>query len=166
MKIGLVSDTHGFLHERIPDFFRGCEEIWHCGDIGNMDIIYELQKISRVIAVSGNIDYGEVVKTFPVTQTFTIDGLKICMTHIGGYPGHYSLQARKLLETENPGLFVCGHSHILKVMFDKKYNMLCINPGAAGKTGFHVYITAIRFLIVHGKPQKLEVFEAKNQTVP
>jgi uncharacterized protein len=159
MKAGIISDTHGYLHKGVTDFLRPCDEIWHCGDIGNMDVIRQLENITTVRAVSGNIDYGETLRAFPVYLSFKVEGLKVLMLHIGGYPGKYSLHAKQLIETEKPGLLACGHSHILKVMFDKKNELLFVNPGAAGKSGFHKFITALRFDISDGKPENLEIYE-------
>ncbi len=159
MKTGIISDTHGYLHKGVSEFLSQCDEIFHCGDIGNMEVISKLKSIAPVRAVSGNIDDREMLRTFPINQSFNIENLHVLMMHIGGFPGKYTLQARQLIESEKPGLFLCGHSHILKVMFDKKYNLLFINPGAAGNTGFHSYITAIRMDIKNGKPENLEVYE-------
>jgi len=159
MKIGLLSDTHGYCHVKILDFFNTCDEIWHCGDAGTIDVIATLKKIAPLRAVHGNIDYGEVVRTYPVYQSFVVEGLKVLMIHIGGYPGRYTPQARKLIVDERPGLFLCGHSHILKVIFDKQFQCLCMNPGAAGKQGIHHVLTALRFDIVNARVENLEIIE-------
>ncbi len=159
MKIGLISDTHSHLEQGILDFFNGMDEIWHCGDVGDYQIFEMLDAIAPVRLVYGNIDWGEVLKKFPAFQVFKVGSLKVVMIHIGGYPGKYSKVAKQLIQTEKPGLVVCGHSHILKVVFDKKYNCLVINPGAAGNTGFHTVKTAVRFEIHDGIPKNLEVWE-------
>jgi len=160
VKIGLVSDTHGFLHSEIQDFFKGMNEIWHAGDIGDLQIISKLEKIAPVRGVYGNIDHSDIRNRFPEDNIFTVENAKIYMTHIGGYPGQYNPRARKVIDREKPGLFISGHSHILKVMNDKKRQLLHINPGAAGKSGLHKKITAIRFEINSGRFENLEVFEA------
>jgi len=157
--IGLLSDTHGFFHPRIPAFFSGCDEIWHAGDVGTVDVIEQLEKIAVVRAVYGNIDGQAVRKDFPEVAFFTVERLKVLMIHIGGYPGRYTSQARELIRKYHPGLFVSGHSHILKVMPDNKYGLLHINPGAAGNSGFHKSITLVRFNIENGRVNDLEVLD-------
>ncbi len=157
--IGLLSDTHGYFHPRIPEFFSGCDEIWHAGDIGSVEVIERLESIATVRAVYGNIDGGILRKDFPEAAFFTVEGLKVLMMHIGGYPGRYTSQARQLIMKYRPGLFISGHSHILKVMPDNKFGLLHINPGAAGNSGFHKSITAVRFIIENGRPADLEVLD-------
>ena len=159
MKISVISDTHGYLEKRALDFFKGSDEIWHCGDIGNMGVIDDLEKIAPVRAVHGNIDFGDIVKKYPQEQVFYAGGMKIAMIHIGGYPGKYSKESLELIVREKPNIFLCGHSHILKIMYDKKYNSLVINPGALGNMGYHTFKTAVRFQINNGKPEKKEIFE-------
>jgi len=159
VKIGLISDTHSHLEDGVKTFFANCDEIWHCGDVGEYRVIEELDKIAPVRVVHGNIDWGDVLNKFPEYQVFSAGPLKVVMIHIGGYPGRYSQIAKRLIMSEKPGLFVCGHSHILKVMFDKKFNCLVVNPGAAGNTGFHVVKTAVRFDIEDGVPMNMEVWE-------
>lgn len=159
MKVGLLSDTHGWLDKRVVKFFRECEEVWHCGDVGTVSVIEELQKCFRVRAVYGNIDGGEVRLMLKGLECFECDGVKVVMTHIGGYPGHYESGIRSTLQQEHPKLFVCGHSHILKVMYDKSLDCLHINPGAAGKFGFHKVCTAVRFVIEAGEIKDLEILE-------
>jgi putative phosphoesterase len=158
-KFGLLSDTHGFVQPRIPEFFSGCDEIWHAGDIGTPEVVEQLEKLAVVRAVYGNIDGGILRKDFPEVALFTVEKLKVLMIHIGGYPGRYTPQARRLIEKYRPGLFISGHSHILKVIPDNKYHLLHINPGAAGKSGFHKSITAVRFRITEGRPADLEVLD-------
>ncbi len=158
-RIGLLSDTHGTLHPRILDFFADCDEIWHAGDIGKIEIADKLAAFRPLKAVYGNIDGTEIRATYPKNQVFLCDHVKVMITHIGGYPGHYEKEARQLIEIEKPGLFICGHSHILKVMYDKKHNLLHINPGAAGSSGFHHVITCVRFVIEGKDIRNLEVFE-------
>lgn len=159
MKIGLLSDTHGWLDAKVEDFFSDCGEVWHCGDIGNMALAERLASRFNFRAVYGNIDGGALRQMFPEVSVFRCEGMKVLMTHIGGYPGHYDLRIRERLMRERPRLFVCGHSHILKVMYDKKLECLCINPGAAGRYGFHKVRTAVRFVLGQGTIRDLEVLE-------
>jgi putative phosphoesterase len=157
--IGLLSDTHSTLSPRILDFFSTCDEIWHAGDIGNIETADKLSAFKPLKAVYGNIDGNELRIAYPKNQVFWCGQVKVLITHIGGYPGRYEKAARQLIETEKPGLFICGHSHILKVMYDKKHDLLHINPGAAGKSGFHHLITCVRFVIDGKEIRDLEVFE-------
>lgn len=159
MKIGILSDTHGFLMPPLFNFFADCEQIWHCGDIGNLETYKRLQEFKPLQAVFGNVDGIDIRKYCPPNICFQVEGLRICMTHIGGYPKHYSAQALTLINKYNPDIFVCGHSHILKVMRDTEHRLLFINPGAAGYYGFHKYTSALRFEITGGKPLNLEVYQ-------
>jgi hypothetical protein len=158
-RIGLLSDTHGFINPRIIDFLSGCDEIWHAGDIGNVETADTLSALKPLRAVYGNIDGAEIRMSYPKFQVFTCEGVKVMMTHIGGYPGRYEKEARQMIESEKPGLYITGHSHILKVMYDKKYSLLHMNPGAAGNSGFHHVITCLRFTIDGKDIRDLEVFE-------
>jgi putative phosphoesterase len=159
IKVGLISDTHGFLDPAVFKYFNGCDEIWHAGDIGTIEVFDELTKFKPLRAVSGNID-GQVIRSVTKENLyFEIEGLKVYITHIGGYPGRYNLNVNTFLKTNPVGLFICGHSHILKVMYDQTYKLLHINPGAAGNHGFHQVKTLIRFDIHDGKPSNLEVIE-------
>lgn len=158
-KIGLLSDTHGILPAEAFEFFEPCNEIWHAGDIGNPEVLDRMESFRPVKAVFGNIDGTEIRARVPEILVETIEGVKIAMIHIGGYPGRYQPKARKLILQERPQLFITGHSHILKVMFDKKHNLLHINPGAAGKSGFHQKITMARFDVENGEIKNLEIFE-------
>lgn len=159
LKIGLLSDTHSFIHPKIFMFLKNCDEIWHAGDIGSNKVIQELEKIAKVRSVYGNIDHDILRSQWPENAIFTVEDIKVYMTHIGGYPGRYHPRARKIIDKEKPGIFISGHSHILKVMPDKKRNLLHINPGAAGNSGYHRTITCIRFTIEQGKIDDLEVFD-------
>jgi putative phosphoesterase len=159
MKIGLLSDTHGWIHPKLFDFFSGVDEIWHAGDIGNAETADKLCAFKPLKAVYGNIDGSEVRSMFPRNLQFTAEEKVIYMTHIGGYPGHYDPSVRGYLMANPPGIFICGHSHIARVMFDKKWGFLYINPGAAGYTGFHKIMTAIRFQIDNGNIHDLELIE-------
>ncbi len=158
IKIGLISDTHSYLDPQVLDFFEGCDEIWHAGDFGNIQIAEQLRKIAPVIGVYGNIDGEDIRQEFPLHQRFEREGLNIWITHIGGVPGRYCLPIRQELESDPPELFICGHSHILRISRDQDLeNMLYMNPGAAGKQGFQSHRTIIRFQIDDGKIHNVEV---------
>lgn len=159
MRIGLLSDTHGFLDKSVFTHFEKCDEIWHAGDFGTAAVARELAAFRTLRGVYGNIDGREIRADYPETATFTCEGLKVVMRHIGGYPGRYAPGVRQVLEEERPGLFITGHSHILKVMHDKGLGLLHINPGAAGREGFHKVRTMIRFSIDDAKMHDLEVIE-------
>ena len=159
-RIGLLSDTHGYLDERIAHHLRGCDEIWHAGDFGDARVVEELQAlVPRFRGVYGNIDGPDVRQTQPLVQDFELEGLRVLITHIGGYPGHYAPAARPLLASLQPGLFITGHSHILRVMPDKKLGLLHLNPGAAGQHGFHQMRTLLKFGIEAGKVVALQAVE-------
>lgn len=158
-KIGLLSDTHGFFDPRLKEFFSECQEIWHAGDIGNLETADEIAAFRPLRAVYGNIDGHEIRQIYPEHQRFRFEGMDIWITHIGGYPGNYDSRVRNALRTNTPEIFISGHSHILKVMPDKNLGLLHINPGAAGKSGFHQVRTAVRFTISSGKISDLEVLE-------
>jgi len=158
-KIGLLSDTHGILHPKVMDFLKGSDEIWHAGDWGDISLYDELSEMAPVRGVYGNVDGPINTSLLPENQIFSIENVKVVITHIGGYPGRYEPRLRQILIQEKPQLYIAGHSHILKVMYDKKYNLLHINPGAAGLSGFHKVITAVRFQINKDKIENLEVFE-------
>ncbi|MGN8224035.1 metallophosphoesterase family protein [Gracilimonas sp. BCB1] len=158
IKIGLISDTHNYLDPQVFEYFEDCDEIWHAGDFGSLSIANELQKIAPVVGVYGNIDGEDIREVYPLHQRFEREGLKVWMTHIGGIPGRYCLPIRKEMETNPPELFVCGHSHILRISRDQDLNkMLYMNPGAAGKQGFQSQRTVIRFQIIEGKLHNVEV---------
>lgn len=159
VKIGLLSDTHGWLEERVFHHFAACDEIWHAGDIGQSEVTDRLAAFKPLRAVYGNIDGAILRRTYPENLHFEMAGLQVFMTHIGGYPGKYPARIREQIVAEKPGLFICGHSHILKVMPDKQYNLLHINPGAAGNHGFHQVKTLVRFEIENGKIGQLQAIE-------
>lgn len=161
-RIGLLSDTHGYWDEKYVEYFKDCDEIWHAGDVGSLDILDKLAEIKPLRAVAGNIDDAKVRVSYPDPKRFTVEGVDVFMTHIGGYPGRYAPNVLNIMRFNPPQLFICGHSHILKVMFDKKHNCLTINPGAAGKYGFHKIRTLIRFCIDNGNIKDLEVIELAN----
>jgi putative phosphoesterase len=158
-RIGLLSDTHGFLDPKIFELFENCDEIWHAGDFGDFSVSGQLENFRKLRGVYGNIDGREIRLSHPEELLFMCEGLKVFITHIGGYPGNYSPGALKKIESEKPGLFICGHSHILKVMPDNNFNLLHMNPGAAGKHGFHKYQTVLRFTVHEGKISDLEAIE-------
>jgi len=157
--IGLLSDTHGAIDQKMLDFFANCDEIWHAGDIGDTGIIDILGSIAPVRAVCGNIDGHELRAMFPLHQRFICEGMDVWMTHIGGYPGHYAPQVREAIYSNPPGLFISGHSHIVKVMPDKQLHLMHINPGAAGIQGIHQVRTVMRFKIENASLHDLEMFE-------
>ena len=158
-KIGLLSDTHGWLNPAVFEFFKDCDEIWHVGDIGGADVANKLLASKPLRAVYGNIDGQDVRLMFPKIQIFTIENVKVMMTHIGGYPNRYEPGIKELIIKEKPNIFISGHSHILKVMNDHSLNLLHINPGAAGNSGFHRIMTMVRFQIDGSEIQKMEVYE-------
>ncbi|HSZ24359.1 MAG TPA: metallophosphoesterase family protein [Cytophagaceae bacterium] len=159
-KIGLISDTHGFLDPKVFDYFKECDEIWHAGDFGTLQLSDQLSVFKPLRGVYGNIDGHELRAVHPLHNRFSIGGMEVWMTHIGGYPGRYNPEIMKELKENPPHLFICGHSHILKVVSDKNLrNMLCINPGAAGIHGFHSVKTIIRFDIKEGKISNMQAIE-------
>lgn len=158
-RIALLSDTHNHLDDRIFKYFEECHQVWHAGDIGTIAITDALQKIKPVLAVYGNIDGQDVRKVWPKDQRFFCEKVDVWMTHIGGYPGHYAPGVREQIRSNPPKIFICGHSHILKVVYDKKLNLLHINPGAAGVHGFHTVKTLVRFTIDGETIKELEVVE-------
>lgn len=158
IKVGLISDTHNYLDPQVLDYFADRDEIWHAGDFGTMEISDKLRGIAPVIGVYGNIDGQDIRKEYPLHQRFNREGMDIWMTHIGGTMGRYCLPIREQMEKNPPEVFVCGHSHILKIGRDQdKERMLFINPGAAGRHGFQVYRTCVRFSISDGKMHDMEV---------
>lgn len=158
-RIGLLSDTHGYWDERYLKYFEPCDQIWHAGDIGSMEIVERLKAFRPLKAVYGNIDGQDMRRLFPEIARFTVDGADVLMKHIGGYPGKYDASIRSTLFANPPRLFISGHSHILKVKYDKSLNLLHINPGAAGIYGFHTVRTLVRFCIDNGSFSDLEVIE-------
>jgi uncharacterized protein len=159
MKIGLISDTHGWIHPRLYDHFAGCDEIWHAGDIGNIETADTLALFKPLRAVYGNIDDTLVRKVYTEHLIFNAEEVRVWMTHIGGSPGHYDYRVKYGIPENKPDLFICGHSHIAKVIFDKKYGFLYVNPGAAGYNGFHKYMTALMFHIDGKSIHDMELIE-------
>ena len=159
-RIGLLSDTHGYLDERILHHLQDTDEIWHAGDFGSAEVLMTLAGVAPVFrGVYGNIDGPEIRSTEPLVQDFTVEGLRVLITHIGGYPGRYVPAARQLLAQAQPGLFVTGHSHILRVAPDARLNLLHLNAGAAGRHGFHKVRTLLRFGIHKGQVVDLQAVE-------
>ena len=159
MKIGVLSDTHGWVDPAVYEHFTGVDEIWHAGDAGNSEVITELETFKPLRAVWGNIDGFDVRKATKEYLFFRVGSKNVLIIHIGGYPGHYAPRALELIREFKPDIFVCGHSHIVKVMYDRDLQMLCINPGAAGRTGMHKVMTMIRFSIDGEKVSDMEVIE-------
>ncbi len=162
-RIGLLSDTHGYFDERYFTYFAPCDEIWHCGDIGSDDLAERLASFRPLRAVYGNIDGGAVRFNYSEFLAFRCEEVNVLMTHIGGYPGRYSPQAYRKILADKPNLFVCGHSHILKVQYDNTLQMLTMNPGAAGKQGWQPCQTLLRFTIDGSKINDLEVIELERK---
>ncbi len=159
MKIGLLSDTHGWIHPCLFEHFKKCDEIWHAGDIGNIETADTLASFKPFRAVYGNIDDEMVRRVYQENLRFKIEGISVWITHIGGTPDHYDRRVRGIINENPPDIFICGHSHIAKVMHDKNGGFLYINPGAAGYNGFHKFMTAIRFQIDGTKIHDLELIE-------
>lgn len=146
-RIGLLSDTHGYLDPLIFDHFKDCDEIWHAGDFGTLSLVKELETFKPLRGVYGNIDGNDIKAKFPLTLHFKCENVQVMMQHIGGYPGKYATGVKKAIRAHHTQLFISGHSHILKVMFDSELDCLHMNPGAVGKHGWHQIRTAIRFEI-------------------
>jgi putative phosphoesterase len=162
-KIGLISDTHSYLHPRVFHHFEKCDEIWHAGDIGEVELADKLAAFKPLRAVYGNIDGTEIRKQYPKNLWFTLEGVSVWITHIGGYPGRFPKSIYAELRAKRPKLFICGHSHILKAVPDPKLNLLHLNPGAAGKVGFHQVLTLMRFELENAQVQNLEVIELEKR---
>ena len=158
-KILLLSDTHSHIDDVILKYVNLADEVWHAGDIGNLAVTDKIKTLKPLRAVFGNIDDAEARKEFPLNNRFMCEDVDVWITHIGGYPYKYNINVRDEILENPPKLFICGHSHILKVQFDKKLNLLHMNPGAAGKHGFHQVRTMLRFEIDKDKIQNLEVIE-------
>jgi len=163
-KILLLSDTHSFLDEKILKYVRLVDEVWHAGDIGNLTVTDEIKKLKPLRAVFGNIDDDKARMEFPLNNRFWCEEVDVLITHIGGYPGKYNQAIRSELQSNPPKLFICGHSHILKVQFDKSLNLLHMNPGAAGISGFHQVRTMLRFVIEGAQIKDLEIIEMEKKS--
>ncbi len=163
-RIGILSDTHGFFDEAMVPYLRECDQIWHAGDIGDFAIVERLRELAPVVhAVSGNIDSGEVRRRCPEMEIFEVEGVRVLLTHIGGYPGRWSRGIPTMLREEGIKLMVDGHSHITKIMYDPRLEVLHINPGAAGRQGWHKVRTIVRLSIEAGNMSDCEVIEHGNK---
>ena len=160
-KILLLSDTHSFIDNQILKYVKAADEVWHAGDIGNLEVTDTIKKHKPLRAVFGNIDDKDARAEFQEDIVFELERMRVFITHIGGYPGKYKPRVREIIASKKPSIFICGHSHILKVQFDEKYNVLHLNPGAAGKHGFHKVRTMVRFEIDGKQIKNLEVIEFK-----
>ena len=158
-KILLISDTHGYLDEKILKYCKSVDEVWHAGDVGNINVIDKIREIKPFRGVYGNIDSHKIREELSQDCIFTCEKVKVWITHIGGYPGAYKKRISSNLKNEIVNLFICGHSHILKIIYDKKFDLLHINPGAIGKHGFHQKRTMVRFNINENKIENLEIIE-------
>lgn len=158
-RIGLLSDTHNFLDSSVLKHFANCDEIWHAGDFGTIEITQQLRACKPLKGVNGNIDGYDVRSEFPGQLLFYCEEVKVLMKHIGGYPGKYAPGVKNTIATEKPSLFISGHSHILKIMFDDKLHCLHINPGAAGQHGWHQVKTLVKFVIDGKQIKDCEVIE-------
>ena len=160
-KILLLSDTHGFMDEKILNYCKEADEVWHAGDIGNLDLTRQIEETSKLRAVYGNIDDKDIRAEFPLDNKFKVEDVSVWMTHIGGYPYRYNPRIRESIALNPPKIFISGHSHILKVQYDKKTKLLHMNPGAVGKHGFHKVRTMLRFEIENADIRNLEIIEMK-----
>lgn len=158
-RVGILSDTHGHWDEQLANFFAQCDELWHAGDIGNIETADSIAQFKPLKAVHGNIDDFKVRSSYPKILQFKCEDVEVLITHIGGYPSRYESDMLALIKAQKPKLFICGHSHILKVIYDKKYELLHVNPGAAGKSGFHHVRTAVRLTIDGETMKDLEILE-------
>ena len=159
MRIGLLSDTHGFLDDAVFTHFASCDEVWHAGDFGPVELLDRLKEFKPTRGVYGNVDGDQVRSELQPSLTWDCEGVRVYMTHIGGYPGNYDRNAKQELLQCRPGLFVCGHSHILRVMRDPALGLLHMNPGACGHHGWHKIRTLLRFVVADGKISDLEAIE-------
>lgn len=163
-KILLISDTHGHLDPKLIKHINSCDEVWHAGDIGDLSVCEEIKKLKTLRAVWGNIDGQKARLEYKEHLVFNCEDVKVYITHIGGYPGKYNPSIKEMLLSEKPDLFICGHSHILKVMFDKSLNLLHMNPGSCGLSGFHLVKTVLTFEIENKEIKNLNVIELGPKT--
>ncbi|HBK70089.1 MAG TPA: YfcE family phosphodiesterase [Flavobacteriaceae bacterium] len=162
-KILLLSDTHSFIDNQILKFIKLADEVWHAGDIGNIKVTDNIKQLKPLRAVYGNIDNKEIRSEFPLDNRFTVENIDVWITHIGGYPHRYNSRIKEEISNNPPKIFISGHSHILKVMHDKKLNLIHLNPGAAGKHGFHQIRTMLRFEINNSNIENMEVIELEKR---
>ena len=158
-KILLLSDTHSYIDNDILKYVKQADEVWHAGDIGDLKVTDAIKKLKPLRCVYGNIDDKDARLEFPLDLRFNVENISVWITHIGGYPNRYKPRIKEEIEKNPPKLFICGHSHILKVQFDKKLNLLHLNPGAAGNHGFHKIRTMLRFELHKGEIKNLEIIE-------
>ena len=158
-KILLLSDTHSFMDEQILKFVQQADEVWHAGDIGDLSVTDQIKALKPLRAVFGNIDDANARMSFPLDEKFSVENVSVWMTHIGGYPNKYNVRIKDDIQKNPPKIFISGHSHILKVQYDKKQQLLHMNPGAAGKHGFHKIRTMLRFELENGEIKNLEIIE-------
>ena len=161
--IALLSDTHGYWDPRFPSLLEGVDQIWHAGDIGTMEVAEQLSAIAPLMAVHGNVDGGDLRLMYPELLRFRVEEVEVMIKHIGGYPGHYDRSVYAKLLKDPPQLFVSGHSHILKVMYDKELNLLHLNPGAAGLQGWQQVRTMLRFVIDGREIRDLDIMELSSR---
>jgi hypothetical protein len=159
VRIGLLSDTHGFLDEAVFNYFAACDELWHAGDFGSSDLLQHLRRFKPMRGVYGNVDGADIRAEVPADLDWECEGVRVYMTHIGGYPGNYDRIARQQLKERRPDLFVCGHSHILRIERDPALGLLYMNPGACGHSGWHQIRTLLRFTVHSGKIEGVEAIE-------
>ena len=164
LRIGLISDTHHFLDDNVFKHFESCDEIWHAGDFGTIEVANRLAAFKPLKGVYGNIDGQDVRSVYPEQLRWQSEGINVFMTHIGGYPPKYNPTVKKILQADPPQLFICGHSHILKVIYDDKLSCLHINPGAAGRQGWHTIRTLVRLTIDGNNMKDCEVIELGNRS--
>lgn len=158
-RIGVISDTHSLFDNELREFLRDVDEIWHAGDFGSLELADEIAAFKPLKGVYGNIDGGTMRRVYPEFSFFECEGKRVLITHIGGYPNHYSPAAMRMIESTRPDIFIAGHSHILKVIYDPVCKLLHINPGAAGQYGFHKVRTAVRFTLDDGDIRDMEIGE-------
>lgn len=158
-RIGIISDTHGTFDQTLRNFLKNVDEVWHAGDIGSLEVADAIAAFKPLRAVSGNIDGGMTRRAYPEFLSFECERVRVLMTHIGGYPRHYDPRAVARIQAVRPQLFVCGHSHILRVMHDPVYDLLAVNPGAAGVYGFHKVRTAVRLIVDGDRMRDMEIGE-------
>ncbi len=162
-KILLLSDTHGYVDEQILQYVNEADEVWHAGDIGDLIVTDTIAKFKPIRAVYGNIDGDQARLQFPLDNHFRVESMDVWITHIGGYPNRYDKRTRESLRLKSPDILICGHSHILKIIYDKKFDLLHLNPGAAGKSGFHNVRTMLRFSIDGSKIENMEIIELEQR---
>jgi len=162
-KILLLSDTHGYLDEQMLKYIHEVDEVWHAGDIGDLRVTDTIARLKPLRAVFGNIDGDQARLQFPLDNKFKIEKTRVWITHIGGYPNRYEKRIKVGLQLQSPDILICGHSHILKIIYDKKYNLLHLNPGAVGKSGMHKIRTMLRFSISANKIENMEIIELEKR---